>query len=240
MKMNQFRSILAVVTVATSIAASISPAKAFTWNDLWRTVRKGAENTSPAPLTPHQQSNNASNDESMTSLLASSRESKPSASAPFSFPNQPSRSNNNSAQLDNNNTAAPLKVTNPIIRQDDFTFQIVGCRREFVDYYGNTLACIIKIIYVGNNDMKDFSITSARAISSVDGNQYTPFESTVAGQQSVDMIKGQPMRGLLRFKLESGLKRLSVIQIEANNTKSKITFKNKKPQRNPVADSLQE
>lgn len=240
MKMNQFRSILTVATVAISIAASISPAQAFTWDDLWRTVIRGSENTFPDTSTLPQQLNNASNDESMTSLLASSRESQPSAPAPSGFPNQPNHSNNNSAQLDNNVTAAPLKVTNPIIRQDNFTFQIVGCRREFVDYYGNTLACVIRITYVGNDDMKDFSITSARAISAVDGNQYTPFESTVAGQQNVDMVRGQPMRGVLRFKLESGLKRLSLIQIETNNTRGKITFKNKRSQPKAVVDSLQE
>lgn len=43
MKMNQFRSILAVAVVAASIIASVSPAQAFTWDDLWGAVKKGVE-----------------------------------------------------------------------------------------------------------------------------------------------------------------------------------------------------
>ena len=43
MKMKQFRSILAVAVVAASITASISPAQAFTLEELWGAVKTGVQ-----------------------------------------------------------------------------------------------------------------------------------------------------------------------------------------------------
>jgi hypothetical protein len=43
MKMKQSRSILAVAVVAASITASISPAQAFTWEELWGAVKTGVQ-----------------------------------------------------------------------------------------------------------------------------------------------------------------------------------------------------
>jgi hypothetical protein len=39
MKIKQFRSIFAVATVVTSIAASSLPSQAFTWDDVWGVVK---------------------------------------------------------------------------------------------------------------------------------------------------------------------------------------------------------
>ncbi len=43
MEMKQFRSILAVAVVAASVTASISPAQAFTWDELWGAVKTGVQ-----------------------------------------------------------------------------------------------------------------------------------------------------------------------------------------------------
>jgi conjugal transfer/entry exclusion protein len=43
MRTKYFRSILAVSTVAASITINLSPAQAFTWDDLMNTVRTGLE-----------------------------------------------------------------------------------------------------------------------------------------------------------------------------------------------------
>jgi hypothetical protein len=56
MKMNQFRSILAMATVATSIAASSLPSHAFTWDDLLNVVKQGIQST-PSSGFSQQQSN---------------------------------------------------------------------------------------------------------------------------------------------------------------------------------------
>jgi hypothetical protein len=61
MKMKQFRSILAVATVATSITASCLPSQAFTWDELWKFLNKGSENAQSSPSSP-QESNGASNE----------------------------------------------------------------------------------------------------------------------------------------------------------------------------------
>jgi hypothetical protein len=55
MKMKQFRSILVVTIIAASITASLSPAQAFTWDDLWNVVKSRAEGSrqpdpSPQPI----------------------------------------------------------------------------------------------------------------------------------------------------------------------------------------------
>jgi hypothetical protein len=55
MRIKQFRSILAIATVAISIAASVVPAQAFTWDDLWQSVKRGYEN-SPSSNSPQQSS----------------------------------------------------------------------------------------------------------------------------------------------------------------------------------------
>jgi hypothetical protein len=55
MKIKQFRSILGIATVAISIAASIAPAQAFTWDDLWQSVKRGYENA-PSSNPPQQSS----------------------------------------------------------------------------------------------------------------------------------------------------------------------------------------
>ncbi len=59
MKMKQFRSILAVATVATSITASSLPSQAFTWDDLWQSVKRGYENA-PSSNSSQPQSNSNS------------------------------------------------------------------------------------------------------------------------------------------------------------------------------------
>jgi hypothetical protein len=43
MKTEQFRSILAIIAVSVSITTNLSPAQAFTLDDLLNTVRKGLE-----------------------------------------------------------------------------------------------------------------------------------------------------------------------------------------------------
>jgi hypothetical protein len=55
MKLKQFRSILVVTIIAASITASLSPAQAFTWDDLWNVVKSRAEGSrqpdpSPQPI----------------------------------------------------------------------------------------------------------------------------------------------------------------------------------------------
>jgi hypothetical protein len=47
MKMNQFRAILAVAVVAASITTNLSPAQAFTWDDVWNTVKQAVSSDSP-------------------------------------------------------------------------------------------------------------------------------------------------------------------------------------------------
>lgn len=59
MKMNQLRSILAVAVVAASVTASVSPAQAFTWDDLWNAVKRGYEN---APSSNPSQESSGSNE----------------------------------------------------------------------------------------------------------------------------------------------------------------------------------
>jgi hypothetical protein len=61
MKMKQFRSILAVATVATSITASSLPSQAFTWDELWGFLNRGSDNAPSSPSSPPQ-SNGASNE----------------------------------------------------------------------------------------------------------------------------------------------------------------------------------
>jgi hypothetical protein len=60
MKIKQFRSILAIAVVAASVTASVSPAQAFTWDDLWNAVKRGYENA-PSSNSP-QQSNGGGNE----------------------------------------------------------------------------------------------------------------------------------------------------------------------------------
>lgn len=45
MKTRKIRSILALAAVVTSITASLSPAQAFTWDDVWNTIKKSAESS---------------------------------------------------------------------------------------------------------------------------------------------------------------------------------------------------
>ena len=61
MKMKQFRPILALAVVTASVATSFSPAQAFTWEDVWNTVRYGTEGV-PSKSSP-QPSDNSSNGE---------------------------------------------------------------------------------------------------------------------------------------------------------------------------------
>jgi hypothetical protein len=211
MKLKQFRSILAVATVATSITACSLPSQAFTWDDLWGAVKKGVEKAYQEP------SNNSSNNlESASSSPESSELSDNSNS-----------SSNNSESLGNNNIKpAPVKRRVSLIRQDDFTFQPVGCKKQSGDFAGIAfLKCSFKITYVGNDEVKNFAITNARVFSAIDGNQYTASSLTVAGQYSVDMIKGQPIQGVLSFEWSPALKRLSVMEFETNSTSHKISIR---------------
>jgi hypothetical protein len=63
MKMKQFRSILAVAVVAASITASISPAQAFTWEELWGAVKtgvqKGFQDAAQSSAEKYNDSNNS-------------------------------------------------------------------------------------------------------------------------------------------------------------------------------------
>ena len=61
MKTKQFRSILALAVVTAAVATSLSPAQAFTWEDVWNTVRYGTEGV-PSKSSP-QPSDNSSNGE---------------------------------------------------------------------------------------------------------------------------------------------------------------------------------
>ena len=58
MKTKQFRSILALAVVTASVATSLSPAQAFTWEDVWNTVRYGVEGV-PAPKSPQTPDNSS-------------------------------------------------------------------------------------------------------------------------------------------------------------------------------------
>ena len=59
MKTKQFRSILALAVVAASVATSLSPAQAFTLDDLVNAVKRGYEST-PSSNSSQQPSNNES------------------------------------------------------------------------------------------------------------------------------------------------------------------------------------
>jgi hypothetical protein len=224
MKMNQFRAILAVATVATSITASSLPSHAFTWDDLWNAVKKGAESSSG----------------SGSSQPSNSSDSIPSAPTSSGFSDNPgvpeNRPEPRASNADNNQ---PVRRTPPLIRRDDLTFQLFGCKKENVNYT-DVLKCHFKITYVGNDEMKDFRITNARAISALDGNQYSPYSMTVAGQEGIDMIKGQPIHGAISFLWAPALKRLSTLEFETNNTSRKISLTFKRPQPRPVVDSIEQ
>jgi hypothetical protein len=193
MKMNQFRSILAIATVATSITASSLPSQAFTWDDLWQSVKRGYENAQPSHSSP-QPSNDSDN-------------------------------NFTSQQEEANENGAPMETTNSVIRQDDLTFQPLGCKKESGYGHDAILNCYFKIIYVGNDEMQNFQITSARAFSAIDDNQYNHFTTMVAGQSSVEMIKGQPIRGVISFMWSPALKNISLLEFQTNNTSRKISIR---------------
>lgn len=60
MKTKQFRSILAVAVVAASIATSIAPAQAFTWDDFWQSFKQGLENSPSLNLPQKTEGSNES------------------------------------------------------------------------------------------------------------------------------------------------------------------------------------
>ena len=59
MRTKQFRSILALAVVTASVATSLSPAQAFTWEDVLNTIRYGTEG---APATRSPQPSDSSSD----------------------------------------------------------------------------------------------------------------------------------------------------------------------------------
>jgi hypothetical protein len=102
MKMNQFRSILAVATVATSITASSLPSQAFTLDELWQFLNRGSENAQPSPGSPPQ-SNGASNE---TPESGGFSNEAPQQATPVS---NPASQQNNS----NSYTSAPPQTISP-------------------------------------------------------------------------------------------------------------------------------
>jgi hypothetical protein len=100
MKMNQFRSILAVATVAISITASSLPSQAFTLEELWGFLNRGSESTQQSPSSPP---NGASNE----------------APQPGGFnndtPSQPTPVSSPASQQNNSNTytSAPPQTNSP-------------------------------------------------------------------------------------------------------------------------------
>jgi hypothetical protein len=87
MKIQQFRSILAVATVVTSITASSLPSQAFSWDDLWGVVKKEVVKE----LQPSSKSTPSKN-ESTTSDPGSDDESKQSDSESSDSPKRTERS----------------------------------------------------------------------------------------------------------------------------------------------------
>jgi hypothetical protein len=61
MKMKQFRSILALAVVAASVTTSISPAQAFTWEELWGAVKTGVQKGFQDAAQSSAEKSNASN-----------------------------------------------------------------------------------------------------------------------------------------------------------------------------------
>jgi hypothetical protein len=63
MKIKQFRSILALAVVAASVTTSISPAQAFTWEELWGAVKtgvqKGFQDAAQSSAEKYNNSNNS-------------------------------------------------------------------------------------------------------------------------------------------------------------------------------------
>ncbi len=81
--MNKFRSILAIATVATSITASVLPAQAVTWEELWGAVKQGYERSSQSS---QPQPSSGANNEAPT-------QSAPTQSAPAQSAPAPQQSN---------------------------------------------------------------------------------------------------------------------------------------------------
>jgi hypothetical protein len=134
---------------------------------------------------------------------------------------QPKSNTTRSANIN----ASPTKIAALIIKQDDLTFQYLNCRRGADPNGYDVMSCHFKITYIGNDEMRNFSITSARVFSSLDGNQYNADTMTVGGNYSIDLISRQPIRGVISFPWNPGLRRLSVLQFETNNTSRKIQVK---------------
>ena len=78
MKIKQFRSILALAVVVASVTSSISPAQAFTWDELWNAVKRGYEN---APSSNSSQQPGGS-DESPQAAPEQNNYSEPSSPTP--------------------------------------------------------------------------------------------------------------------------------------------------------------
>jgi hypothetical protein len=92
MKMNQFRSILAVATVATSITANSLPSQAFTLDELWQFLNRGSDNPPSSPSSPPQ-FNGASNEAPQPGGFNNDTPS-PSPTTPISNP-APKQNNSN-------------------------------------------------------------------------------------------------------------------------------------------------
>jgi hypothetical protein len=120
-----------------------------------------------------------------------------------------------------NHSSNPIKIAG-IVRRDDFTFEYLGCRK-----YESQMHCTFKIIYVGNGEARNFSINNARVFSALDGNQYDSENTLIGGRSYVNMISGQPTRGVLIFPWSPALRRLSTLEFETNQTNSKILIRYK-------------
>lgn len=210
--MKRILLILAITTMATSITSLPSPAKAFTWDDAWNAIKKGAESSFSKPAEN-------SGDQSSDSNSGLNSDDSPNSNG-FD-----ATKNSDSEQVNSNNGLTKVAL---VIKRDDFIFEYFGCRKAVRDYESQRLDCIFKITYTGNDEIKDFQIINARAFSSIDGNQYDSASLIVAGKYNVDMIPRQPIQGVISFDWSPALKRLSSLEFETNNTNRKILIRYKK------------
>lgn len=198
------KKILLLFAIATSITIIPSAAQALTWDDVWNAIKPNPSNGSSSNEQPSQEENlrNSNDDSQLTSS------GQPSSNL---------NSNSNSPQL-------PL-----IIQREDLKFQYLKCQKENDYYNQKKLNCYFKIIYTGNDELKNFEITNARLFSSIDGNQYTASSITVAGNSSVDMVPHQPIKAVISFDWSPQVKP-STLEFETNNTSRKISIRFRRPQ----------
>jgi hypothetical protein len=104
MKIKQFRAILAVATVVTSIAASSLPAQAFTWDDLWNAVKKSGESSNQSNQSP--ESNGSNNQAQQSGGFNNDTQQQPTA------PTNPVPPQNNPYQSTPSQTNSPAQQPN--------------------------------------------------------------------------------------------------------------------------------